>query len=230
MTTGVMLELFEMLKAYAKREGIETIRYKAVPRQYHRLPADEDTYALFVHNAALVRVDVGSVIDLRHALSWSKGKRQNVAKAVKAGATVRRTHDFQGFDALLREVLVRHNAPPVHTAEELQLLASRFPDNIHLYGAFLPESEALMAAVLVFDCGNAVHTQYMASSTVGREIGALDLIIHHLQKDVFASRDFLSFGVSTEGGGYVLNRGLMAQKEMFGARAIVQPVYELRVD
>jgi hypothetical protein len=231
MTTPVMLRLFDLLRAWAQSRGVVNIRYKAAPRMYHRLPSDEDLYALFVHGAVLARVDVGSVIDLRRSLAWSKGKKQSVAKALKSGVRVRKASEFGPFVTLLTEALARHDARPVHTAAELELLAARFPNNIALYQAHLPaaDGEDLLAAALVFDCGQTVHTQYMASSARGRELGALDAIIHHLQTDVYATREALSFGISTESDGRILNRGLVGQKEMFGGRAVVHMFYDLPV-
>ncbi len=231
MTTPVMLRLFDLLKAWAQSRGVVNIRYKAVPRIYHRLPSDEDLYALFVHDAVLTRVDLGSVIDLTRPLAWSKGKRQSLAKAQRTGVQVRQASEFGPFINLLTEALARHGARPVHTVAELELLAARFPGNIALHQAYLPsqEGEQLLAAVLVFDCGPTVHTQYMASSARGREVGALDAIIHHLQTDVYATRKALSFGISTESEGRVLNRGLISQKEMFGGRAMAHMFYDLRI-
>ncbi len=225
MTTAAMLKIFDLLRAWVRDEGFAGVRYKAMPRCYHSLPAEEDLYALFVNDARLVRQDVGSVIDLPNAPAWGKGKRQSLAKAQAAGVTVAETDDLPAFVTLLTEVLAAHGAEPVHTVDELRRLRSAFPESIRLYAAHL--GGAAIAYVLVFDTGRTVHTQYMASGSEGRATGGLEAIIDHLQSHVFAGRAYLSFGISTEQGGRVLNEGLIGQKEMFGGRPMVSPVYEL---
>lgn len=225
MTAPVMLRLFERLRDHAAAQGLKGLRYKAMPSCYHRLPAEEDLYALFVNDARLVRQDAGSVIDLAAAPAWSKGRRQSLAKGQAAGVTVAESGDLPAFMDLLAEVLAAHGAKPVHTVEELQRLHAAFPDAIRLFAA-VREGRAL-AYVLAFDTGQTVHTQYMASGAEGRELGGLEAIVHHLQHVAYPDRRYLSFGISTEADGRVLNHGLIGQKEMFGARTVVSPVYEL---
>ncbi|MBX3482843.1 GNAT family N-acetyltransferase [Phenylobacterium sp.] len=228
MTAAWMLRLFEMLRERLADEGVSRLRYKAAPSCYHREPAEEDLYALFRCGARLVRSDLGSVVDLGRPANWSKSKRQGLTKARAAGVTVARSGDLAAFHALLAEVLARHGAQPTHSVAELRLLAGRFPDRIALFAAHAPDATPL-AYVLVFDSGETVHTQYMASNAEGRTCGALDAIVAHLQHVAYADRRRLSFGISTEDGGRRLNEGLAAQKEMFGARAVVFPCYELEI-
>jgi hypothetical protein len=196
---------------------------------YHRLPAEEDLYALFRLGAMPYRTDVSSTIPLHNPLALSKGRKYTVTLAKKANLECRESTDWPAFYAILEGTLAaRHGAKPTHSLAELELLASRFPQNIKLYGTFAPTGEMLAGAV-IYDCGQTVHTQYMACGLEGREIGALDLCITHLFREVYADRTFFDFGISTTEGGKMLNEGLIAQKEMFGARATVHQFYELKL-
>lgn len=223
MTSPAMLRLFELLPGAAG--GATSLRYKAVPRCYHRLPAEEDLYGLFVHGAALVRQDLTSVIDLAAAPGWAKGRKHSLSKARAEGVEVAVSGDFADFVDCLSAALARHGASPTHSQAELELLAGRFPERIRLYAANL-RGEAI-AYVLVYDCGQTVHTQYMAAREAGRASGGLEAILHRLVTQDYADRRYLSFGISTEDEGRTLNHGLVAQKEMFGARAMVCPFYDL---
>ena len=71
------------------------------------------------------------------------------------------------------------------------------------------------------------HAQYMAANEVARECGALDMIVSVLVNDVFKETRYFDFGISTEQGGAQLNQGLIAQKEMFGARAVIHETFEV---
>jgi hypothetical protein len=106
----------------------------------------------------------------------------------------------------------------------MRLLQSRYPQHIVLHEA--RRDGALLAGVLVYDFGHVVHTQYLAASDAGRRTGALSLLLGELIEHVYTNRHYLSFGISTERQGEALNGGLVAQKERFGARAIVHDFYE----
>ncbi|MCW0416086.1 hypothetical protein NB689_001840 [Xanthomonas sacchari] len=127
------------------------------------------------------------------------------------------------MDALLGEVLQRHDARPTHSLDELRLLCARFPAQIVPYE--VRDGGELLAGTLVYDFGHVVHTQYLACSEQGRRADALSLLLAELIEQVYAQRDFLSLGISTEQQGQVLNAGLVEQKERFGARAVVHDFY-----
>lgn len=219
------LQAMRLLLAAYREQGVERLVYKAIPAVFHRYPCEEDLYALFRCDARLFRRDISAVVDLTRPLSFTKGRKWSVNKSRKTPARVVEATDFGPFHRLLQEALRKFDASPTHTLDELQLLHSRFPQQIRLFEC-RAEGE-LLAATLTYDFGDTVHTQYMASSPRGRDEGALDRLIADLMRDVFGQRRYFSFGISTESGGTVLNEGLMAQKEGFGARAVVHDFYEV---
>lgn len=226
MTTSRMLETFAAMADHYRQRGTKALRYKVMPTIYHNYPAQEDVYALFRAGARQYRVDVSSTVDLNSQISFSKGRKHAIAKGRKAGLVVRCCDDYPAFWGILEEVLSeRHGARPTHTLDEIQLLASRFPDQIALYGAF--EGQRMLAGAVIYDCGHVVHCQYLGTGVEGRDVGALDLVLHHLIREVYAQRCYFDFGISTEEQGRHLNEGLIAQKEMFGGRAIAHPFYEI---
>jgi lipid II:glycine glycyltransferase (peptidoglycan interpeptide bridge formation enzyme) len=84
-----------------------------------------------------------------------------------------------------------------------------------------------MAGGITFDNPEITHLQYVANSNEGRQIGALDYLIDHLINDrLKRGKRFFDFGTSNEEQGRVLNKGLIDQKERFGARAVVNDRYE----
>lgn len=219
------LEVFEQIGEHYRLQGVTRIVYKAVPHIFHTYPAEEDLYALHRLGARLNRRDVSSVIALREPYAFTDGRRRAVKKARRSDIRLQAGTDLAAFHHLLSDVLrSRHDAAPTHSLQELCLLQGRFPQQIVLHEA-RHESE-LWAGVLVYDFGRVVHTQYLAASEQGRETNALNLLLAELVENVYADRHYFSFGVSTEQEGKVLNGGLIAQKEYFGARAVVHDFYE----
>jgi GNAT acetyltransferase-like protein len=217
------LGVFDEIKAFYRQEHVSAVHYKAVPHVYHSYPAEEDLYALHRQRATLVRRDLSSAIALRHAHAPTQGRKAACNKARKAGVVRQEGVELAPFHALLVEVLQRHDTHPTHTLAELRLLMRRFPGHIMLHEA--RREGVLLAGVLVYDFGHAVHTQYMAVSAQGRQLDALSFLLTELIGGVYADREYFTFGVSTVQSGQVLNGGLVAQKEFFGARAVVHDTY-----
>ncbi|UWQ30883.1 GNAT family N-acetyltransferase [Leisingera sp. M523] len=224
MSAERMLMVFDALAAYLRPAGFTEVNYKAIPYIYHRQPADEDIYALFRQGAQVVRTDVSATIAVPHRLPFGSGKKDGLRKARKAGLEIRESTDWSACWALLSQVLDdRHKARPVHSEAEIRLLAGRFPDRVRLFGAF--DGDQMISALVIFDCGQTVHVQYIASSDLGRQKGGVDMIVHHLLDTVFTGRTWFDFGISTTDQGRELNTGLAKQKEMFGARSTVYQQY-----
>lgn len=227
MTTPLMIDIFANAKKYLVDQGFKKLVYKVMPRIYCKNLADEDLYALFIMDACQVRVDVSTTIDLQRPLRLSKGRKYSLSLAKRAQLVFEESEDYTTFHGLLSANLGdKHGVSPVHSTEEIALLAGRFPEQIKLYAALSPERE-MLAGTLVFDCGPVVHTQYMASAPEGRKAGALDFVLITLMSETYKDRRYFDFGISTIDAGRTLNTGLIAQKEMFGGRAMIHQFYEL---
>ena len=222
-----VLQVFELLGAHYRAAGARTIIYKVIPHIFHRYPAEEDLYALFRMGATLVRRDLSTALPLAGRLKPSELRRRAARKAEKQQIEMREGNFFADYHDLLVKALSKFDTAPVHSVEELHLLAGRFPGRIRLFGAW--QGERLLAGTLVYDFGHAVHTQYLGNSEEGRAVGALDILILKLIEEVFTDRSYFSFGISTEKGGTHLNEGLVFQKESFGGRAIVHDFYLWRL-
>jgi WxcM-like, C-terminal. len=202
--------------------------YKPMPYIYHRLPAEEDLYALFRLGATLHSRAISSVVDLKDRLPMRELRRRGVKKALGAGVTCTESTDFTAFWPILAEVLqTKHGRTPVHTLDEMLLLHERFPENIRLFLALGSDGNPL-AGTVVYETERVAHAQYIAASAEGKALGALDCLFDWLITERYADKAYFDFGISTEQGGTWLNEGLLFQKEGFGARAVVYDAYEIR--
>lgn len=228
MKVALMLEVFEAARVHLQDKGIAKMIYKAIPHIYHRLPAEEDLYALFRYGARLFRRDVSSTIEMKERLPLSKGRKYALTLASKHGLEVKRSLDFKTFMAIEAHVLEKkYDAKPVHTDVEIGMLAERFPENIKLFGAY--KDQEMLAGVIVYESPQVAHMQYIGVTGEGKKIGALDVIMNHLINDYYAEKKYLDFGISTEDDGRNLNAGLIENKQSFGGRAVVYDFYEMDV-
>lgn len=216
--TNAMMSLWTQMTEFLKSEGFDTLHYKPIPYIYADCPAQEDRYALFRAGAATEACLVSTVIDYRHPITFNQNMRRNSAKARKAGICVGESLDYETYWALLCEVLAQHhNATPVHTLDEIKLLAGRF-DNIRLYTAHSPDGR-MVAGVVIYASENAARAQYIAANDDGRDSGALAYLFELLIKE-YSGFSYFDFGTSNENGGLYLNEGLIRQKTSMGGRAV----------
>lgn len=146
-------------------------------------------------------------------------------KAIKEGVVIKQTAPNVIWPIIEEVVRAQHNSKPVHSADEMQKLQDKFPNNIVCWSADL-DGEAL-ACVVTFITRNVVHAQYIANSETGRKIGALDLLFTELITKFYKDWDYFDFGISTENEGKHLNGGLINQKQGFGGRGIAHEFFRL---
>lgn len=226
MKTSLMLEMFEQTVTHLKREGFAKLIYKTIPHMYHRLPAEEDSYALFRFGAVLYRRDVTTIVMPRLRSNLQERRSRAIKKARARGVAWGPSEDYEGFWPVLEHNLESaHGRKPVHTLGEIRRLQACFPENIKLFCAFV--NTAIVAGTVIYESHKVAHAQYTASSDLGRSCGALDLLLFHLLTESYADKEYFDFGVSSESDGQYLNSGLVEFKEGFGGRSVTQDFYEL---
>jgi hypothetical protein len=133
--------------------------------------------------------------------------------------------DLETFWHILNDNLwKKHGTHPVHSFEELRLLASRFPDNIRLFT--VKQNDTMLGGTLVYETRQVVHTQYISASSEGKRLGVLDLLFDFLIHKKYADAHCIDFGKSTSTSDCILNSSLIFQKEGFGGRAVCYDTYE----
>lgn len=226
MKTPLMLNMFQILIEHCRAQGLKEIMYKPIPYIYQTVPADEDLYALFVYNAKLVARNVSSCISISAAKKFDRSRNDNIRKAKRNNLQVKESLDFETFMKIEEETLVeRHAVKPVHTAEEMTLLAGRFPDSIKLFGSF--KGDLMLAGIIMYESKNVAHMQYAANSKEGWNLGAQDIIEDYIINEYYKGKRYFDFGISTENRGQILNLGLIKRKEDFGASAVVYDSYQI---
>jgi hypothetical protein len=226
MKAATMLDLFEAFICWAREHGFGRVLYKCIPHIYHRIPSDEDAYALFLHGAKLIKRDLSSTIDLAHRPVFQRVRRQNICRACNQGIYIREDDNYSEYWLILEENLhQRYGKQPTHSCDEIIALHQIFPSTIRLFSCYA--EDRMVAGVIIYESSQVAHTQYIASSGEGRELSAVDLVLSHLIQDVFNKKLFFDFGISTEQDGRYLNRNLTFFKEGFGAGTITHDLYEV---
>lgn len=227
VTSADVIQLFIELNEYLRIQGFRHVVYKPVPWVYHQVPSEEDLYPLFWQcKARVTSRDVGTAIALQRHIRWRRLRRRSLRHAQEAGIEVRRTDDFASFWNILSENLMsNYGVKPVHTLEEINLLHSRFPNEIVLFAAY--QGDEMVAGLLLYLSAQTVHAQYSSATPEGKAMGAMDALYDQVLNHEYADNYlYFDFGRSTEGDGSVLNETLVSQKEGFAGRTICYDTYE----
>ncbi|MFZ5890630.1 MAG: GNAT family N-acetyltransferase [Myxococcota bacterium] len=222
------LEAFERIQRHYRERGYTRLRYRAIPRPYYQVPLDDDSYALFRLNAQRTRVDLSAGFALEARREASELRARELKKAAKQGVSSEpRSTAWPEFWQVLEGVLAeRHSARPVHSLQEITRLVALFPDEIELIVA--RRENTLVAGTVVFYAGNVAHTQYLATSASGRDVGALTQVVETaISRAATRHCTWFSLGTSNEDAGRVLNAGLYRWKLSFGASGVVHETFEL---
>lgn len=225
-TAAATVELFRELNEYLRKEGFRQVLYKCIPWMYHQMAAEEDLYAIArTCDARLQERDLGTVIIQRNTIRWERIRRRALKRAQEAGITVERSDDLAGFWDVLCDNLKRtYDSKPVHTLDEIELLHSRFPDNIVLYVA--KKGDDILAGMVLYVSQQVVRAQYSSASLLGKELGAIDIIYDRVINHDFRHLPYFEFGTSALGNTNIINESLIFQKEGFGGRGICFDRYE----
>lgn len=225
-TTSDILETFKTINSFLKDKDIKKVIYKPIPYIYHQVPSQEDLYALFrLTDAHIVGRNISSTIYQDNKLSFIELRRRCVKKAIKNQIKIHESDRFDLFwDILNTNLKQKYGVAPVHSLEEIELLHSRFPDNIKLYVAY--RGDEVFGGTVLYISKNVIHTQYISANMEGKNLGVLDLLFNYLINEKYTDYPIFDFGQSTEDSGKILNESLIFQKEGFGGRGMCYDIYE----
>lgn len=227
------LEALQAVRAHGRGQGWPALLYKTVPLIYHRLPCEDDRWALWRLGATLVRRDALAAVGPT-PMHWPPARRRPITRAMRERGGLRidwvagdeAAGAWPVFWALLEaELQARHGQSPVHTLDEIRLLAGRFPANIRL-GLACQGAQVLAGAVL-FEGTTVSRLQYTATGEAGRRVAALDQLLEQAVVCAQAGGRWFDFGHSHEDEGRAVNAGLAFYKASFGASTVVHDHYLL---
>lgn len=219
------------LEAIAERyyhDGRRALRYKPVPGVYHRVPSEDDLYALFRLGAVRSRCDVASVADTSGDLQARGRRRRSLRKAERAAIEVDRGPAYlEPLWHLVSDRLAeKYQAEPLHDLPELLRVQSRFPAQVVCVAGLL--GGEVVAGVVLYRTGQVDHAQYVGADDRGYRSSALDIVFRECLVDCRRHGvRYFSFGNSTLYGGRVFNETLFAFKSEFGAGVVVHECYDL---
>ncbi len=226
-TLHEVLACFHACLRHLHERQIPTLRYKRIPGFYNTLPDDEIAYALFLLEARLYRRDCAVVVPQPDRLPFQERRRRQIKKAASFNVRIVQEKNYSAFwkRVLVPRLAARHGIKPVHSIEEITLLASRFPENIRQFSVYCHDE--IVAGTTIYETPAVAHAQYIAATDQGQKIGALDYLFGWLLNERYQGKRYFDFGICNEQDGRTLNHGLQDWKEGFGGRCYAHDFYEI---
>lgn len=220
-----VVPVFLAVQEWCIDAGINKIIYKVVPHIYHRMPAEEDLYALHNLGAKLIRRDLSTTILIENCYPLTKGRKSILSKVCRENMDIAPSRDFDEFMRIeANHLMVKHGAIPVHTGHEISKLAESFPENIEMICAHI--RGVIVGGVIIYKTHTVCHAQYIGATDDGKNAGAIDACIRFILDNLELNIKWFDFGISTTDNGKNLDVNLVGNKESWGGRSIAYDTYE----
>ncbi|MCB0398168.1 MAG: GNAT family N-acetyltransferase [Winogradskyella sp.] len=221
------VSILKTVLEYLAGNGIKNLVIKELPFVF----LDNQTnnplaYLCFKLKAQLQRMDMHSILELKFK-SYNRSRKNGYKRGLKNNLVLKEVNDFEDFwdEILIPNLDNKHDVKPVHSLEEIQLLKSRFPDQIRQFNVY--HNGNIVAGTTIFETKHVAHSQYISGNADKNTLGSLDFLHHYLLEGIFADKTYFNFGISNENNGQHINEGLQYWKEGFGARSITQGFYKI---
>ncbi len=233
------IKIYQALWKKLSALNIESAIIKPMPFIYYRNPCEADLYVLGQENIEAHYMEVTTSINLNQSkYNVSTLRLRGKKKAIKNNVTIHESSDnqiswqtsWQTFWQIIEQKLDdKYQTKPTHNVDEMIKLQKLFPDNIKLYVA-IDDKGNMLAGIVLFITDMVFHTQYIAASDVGLQLGALDLLIFDvIEQAKKQQKSFFDFGISTEQKGSLLNDKLAFFKEGFGGRSVIHHTIKIKL-
>ncbi len=225
-----MMASFHAGLRYLYEQGIARLYYAQIPSFYCTISNEDLAFVLYLLQAKIIQRDISVVVNQTSRIPFRKGRKSEISKAQRFG--VRLTEEFS-FTPFWEKVLIprlarRYGVSPVHTVEEMTLLASKFPENIKQFSAYF--GGQIVAGTTIYEMPRVAHTQYIGVSALGMRTGALDYLMKWLIDERYEHKHYFDFGSCKKGDRRTLNYGLLNWKEGFGGRCYLHDIYEIATE
>ena len=168
--------IISSLISYFKSKNISCFRLKTLTEYYNKLSSNEIDYLISKKGATIYCKEMNLAIALQNTFQVSKSKLKHYRKTCNTDISYQIENSFKPFwnNVLIPRLQEKHNTKPVHTLEEIESLAIKFPENIKQYSVYF-ENE-IIAGITIFETEKVVKSQYGGTTDKGEKLRALDFL------------------------------------------------------
>jgi hypothetical protein len=220
-----IIEMIKFLENKLREGSFEKIVLKITPDIFSKEKSDVLQYAL-AYCGYDDYYELSTYIDFETykqdiSDNFNHGQRGKLKQALKNDMCLKEINndeEISSFYDILKKNLLKFNIFPVHSIEELlDFKNNRLKGIVKFYGILLKNK--MIAGGMLFDFGSILHAQYLSVDYDYIKYRPMTYLYYKLIE--LASQNgykILSWGISTEKRGAVLNESLLSFKESFGSK------------
>jgi hypothetical protein len=220
-----IIEMIRILENKLREDGFEKIILKITPDLFSKEKSDVLQYAL-MYCGYDDYSELSTYIDFETykqdiSVNFDHGQKGKLKQALKNDMCLKEIssdEEISFFYDILEKNLLKFNTCPVHSIEELlDFKNNRLKAIVKFYGIFFENK--MIAGGMLFDFGSILHAQYLSVDYDYIKYRPMTYLYYKLIE--LASQNgykILSWGISTEKRGAVLNESLLSFKESFGSK------------
>jgi lipid II:glycine glycyltransferase (peptidoglycan interpeptide bridge formation enzyme) len=227
-----LLECIVTLEDSLVSFGFRNITLKITPDIFSQEKSDLLQYMLF--NCGYNQyMELSTYIDFddydeNTIKNFSTHNRKHLNRSIKHNLRFRvleADQDICEYHRILAKNLTKFNAKPIHSVEDFLLFKRKqLTDIVEFYGVYL--DDVMIAGAMMFKMRDVVHGQNLNSdSDYSKYYPTLYLYYNAINRARENGYKKLSWGISTEQHGAILNQNLLRFKESFGSKYAVNHVF-----
>lgn len=230
-----IIEIIKSIEEYLVVNCYDKVIYKITPDIFSTQDSDLLRYGLY-HQKYEEENELNLYIDYdmyqEDIIKNFKTKRRGqIRKYMKndnfSFREIVKKDEIEEFYGILSFTLGKYESKPVHSLEELMdLKNARLKENMCFFGEFYKEQMVAGTMIFLHPRTKVAHTQYLASVSDFEGYSPMNYLYYWIIKEI-RDRGYkkLSWGISTEHGGYLLNEGLTFMKESYGSRHAINYIF-----
>ena len=230
-----MKQILSALEYYYVKMNYVSIEIKQQNNIYNTGESDLLEY-LFCLNKYEEMKEISTYIDLKSIHNditrcWSEGQVENYKKTKKYEMSFKELttiDQFKSFFDLLIRNLEKYGVKPVHSFNELlNLYNEKIRNEIEFYGIYNSERKLIAGTMIfIFHKNSTAHTQYLAQDYDFNNMRPMTFLYYSIiTKFEKMNYKYLTWGISTENKGKILNENLLRFKESFGSSHTINRTY-----
>lgn len=220
-----LIDLICIFDQYLKAQNYEKCILKTTPELFSKKSSSLLEYSLQYHGYESY-AELNTYIDLTKPGDiknyFDRNKNRNIKKCEQHDLIFKElisNQEICDFYELLCINLSKYNLKPIHTQKEiLEFKNSRLKAETKFYGVYHNNIQMAGGMMFLFKQTSTIHAQNLSADYHFTEFSPITYlyykVIEQAQKDGYQR---LSWGISTENHGEILNFSLMRNKESYGS-------------
>ncbi len=237
--TEKIFQILDLFDEYLRVQQYRKVSLKITPAIFSRRSMALLEYSLRYYGYE-ERIELNTYVDLTKSTDdiWNdidRNKKRALRKAQEAQMIFRKLETDEEvaiFYSLLVKNLEKHGIKPIHSLIEiLDFKNQRLKSETKFYGVFKEEKMLAGGMLFSFFNTNVLHAQNLSADTDYMESGAIAFLYYSV---IFEAKrlgyDKLSWGISTEQQGQIINKGLIRNKESYGSEYYLNHTYIKQIE